>query len=409
MTCPGSIPLCRDIPDPGSIYADEGTAAHTVAQWVLEQDLPSAAAFKGRYIPVGERTFEVDEEMVEAVDAYVVAVRGFARGEPISVEVELPLDHLTGEKGAAGTADALFYIPESRELHVHDLKYGRGEAVVAEENKQGLTYALAAYDLRSLFDDIERVVIVIHQPRLGVVDDWACDLERLEKHRQELAEASELVEQAKREHPFGGGAGYSREWAAKYLKVSPKGCRFCRAKPDCPAFQKTVVVAVRGKAAAADDFEDLTVENIQPALKALPSLPNTAIAAKLAVVDTVEEWCRAVRARAESLLLAGEPVHGFKLVEGRRGARQWRNPEEAEIQLKTFRLKKEEMYDFKLISPTTAEKLVKAGTIGERQWNKLAPLIVQKEGKPSVVPESDKRPALAVGANFDNLDEKELA
>jgi hypothetical protein len=61
-----------------------------------------------------------------------------------------------------------------------------------------------------------------------------------------------------------------------------------------------------------------------------------------------------------------------------------------------MRVKLEDMYDFKLISPTTAEKLAKAGTIGPRQWPKLKELITQNEGKPHVAPDSDPRPALVV-------------
>ena len=62
------------------------------------------------------------------------------------------------------------------------------------------------------------------------------------------------------------------------------------------------------------------------------------------------------------------------------------------------------MYDLSLISPTTAEKLAGAGTIGPRQWKKVIPLITRSEGSPSVAPESDKRPALVVGGNTDDFD-----
>ena len=72
--------------------------------------------------------------------------------------------------------------------------------------------------------------------------------------------------------------------------------------------------------------------------------------------------------------------------------------------LKTFRLKVEEMYDFKLISPTTADKLAKAETIGKRQWPKLQGLIVQSEGKPHVAPASDPRPALDIRPVADDFE-----
>ena len=68
-----------------------------------------------------------------------------------------------------------------------------------------------------------------------------------------------------------------------------------------------------------------------------------------------------------------------------------------------MRLKVEEMFDLKLISPTTAEKLAKAGTIGPRQWKKLQEQYAQSQGKPSVAPASDKRPALTVAATADDF------
>ena len=88
---------------------------------------------------------------------------------------------------------------------------------------------------------------------------------------------------------------------------------------------------------------------------------------------------------------------GYKLVQGKRGARQWADPAEAEKVLREqFRLPIEKAYDLKLISPTTAEKLAKAGEIGPRQWAKVIPLIVQRDGAPSVAPVSDSRPAITV-------------
>jgi hypothetical protein len=118
----------------------------------------------------------------------------------------------------------------------------------------------------------------------------------------------------------------------------------------------------------------------------------------------MEMFCKAVRAETERRLFAGTEVPGFKLVEGKRGNRAWVNAEEAELQLKGMRLKTEQMYDLKLISPTTAEKLAKAGVIGPRQWKKLQEQYAQSQGKPSVAPANDKRPALTVAATTDDFD-----
>ena len=113
-------------------------------------------------------------------------------------------------------------------------------------------------------------------------------------------------------------------------------------------------------------------------------------------VDLVEGWCKAVRAETERRLLAGMPVAGWKLVQGKQGNRAWTDPKVAEETLKTMRIKHELMYDYSVISPTAAEKLFKAKEIGPRQWPALQQIITRSAGKPSVAPESDKREALVL-------------
>ncbi len=115
-------------------------------------------------------------------------------------------------------------------------------------------------------------------------------------------------------------------------------------------------------------------------------------------------WIKAQRAEIERRLFEGEALADWKVVAGKKGNRAWSSKDEAETLLKGFRLKTEEMYDFTVISPTTAEKLSKAGTIGPRQWAKAQDLITQAEGKPSVAPASDKRPGISVAATADDFD-----
>jgi hypothetical protein len=124
-----------------------------------------------------------------------------------------------------------------------------------------------------------------------------------------------------------------------------------------------------------------------------------------AAIPLLESWIKAIDSAVHQKLHAGETVEGFKLVQGKQGNRAWANAEEAEALLKSMRLKTEEMYDLKLISPTAAEKLKKAETIGPRQWTKVEALITRPDGKPTVAPISDKRPALDVNPqnDFDDL------
>jgi hypothetical protein len=173
------------------------------------------------------------------------------------------------------------------------------------------------------------------------------------------------------------------------LSPSADACRFCKAK--CTALAAFVEESI-----GADFDEVITGPKLEVQESDLPK--------HMAAVDLIEDWCKAVRAKVESELLSGREVEGYKLVQGRRGSRAWSSKEEAEATLKSMRLKVEEMYDFSLISPTSAEKLAKEGKIGKRQWPRVVKLITQSEGKPSVAPESDKRPALVVSPTVDDFD-----
>lgn len=168
------------------------------------------------------------------------------------------------------------------------------------------------------------------------------------------------------------------------LQPSEKGCKFCKAKAACPALQRTVQDAIGA------DFADLTEAVVGDSAATPDEMPSPE------TLELVEMWVKANRAEIERRLFDGQDVPLWKLVQGRKGARQWTDKEAAEQALKAMRLKMEEMYSFTLISPTTAEKLAKAGTIGPRQWPKLGELITQPEGSPSVAPASDKRPALVL-------------
>ena len=121
-------------------------------------------------------------------------------------------------------------------------------------------------------------------------------------------------------------------------------------------------------------------------------------------IDLVEGWAKAVRAELERRMLAGGEVPGFKLVKGREGIRKWADLAGAKAALKSMRVKQDVMYDWTLISPTTAEKLYADGIIGKKQWPKLQALIVRSEAGLSVAPAADKRPAVAVTPVADDFE-----
>jgi hypothetical protein len=190
-------------------------------------------------------------------------------------------------------------------------------------------------------------------------------------------------------------------WEQTYLRPAEKACKFCRAKATCPALRNEVASTTTfSTPATPEEFADSEVE---VAAETMRAADEAWLAACLDKADLIEDWCKAIRAEVERRLLAGDGVPGYKLVQGKKGNRAWDKPAEVEALLKTMRLKEAEMYDFKLISPTTAEKLAKAGTIGPRQWPKLQSLITQSEGKPHVAPATDSRPALVVTPVVDDF------
>ena len=377
MACPGSVVLEADVPDKGSVYADEGTAAHTLASWCLEDGM-DADQYLGGEIRVGERAFTVTQDMADYVQDYVKLVREYAHGGTLMVEQAVPIGHLTGEVGATGTSDAV--VLQRNELVVIDLKYGMGVKVDAESNPQLMMYALGAYENFSVLGDFDMVTMVIHQPRLNHVAEWSIPLLKLMEFAIEVKVAGNIA----RDAADALAKNDKLDWM--YLNPGEKQCKFCKAKATCPALRAEVADIVH-EAATLDDFADLVP------VKVGSQTGDNYLSAAMGKVDLVEQWCKAVRAEVERRLLAGKTVDGYKLVEGKRGNRKWTDTAAVEKLFKSFRLRQDEMYDFSMISPTTAEKLFKETP---KRWEKVREHITQNEGKPSVAPATDKRPALAV-------------
>jgi hypothetical protein len=367
MSCPGSVRLTADLPDDSSAFADEGTDAHELAALCLETNT-DAKAYVGRVMEKGNA---VTDEMALAVQEYVDYVRDVvtATGGELLVEQKLSIAHITGEAGAKGTSDVV--ILAAPELIIADLKFGRGVPVDAMDNPQLQIYALAALEEFGLVGDFDRVRMVIHQPRLGAVSERVQTVDELMAFGAEVAEAAEIT---------------THENAP--LLPTTKGCKFCKAKATCPALRDEVL----------NTFDSIKPEPHSPEVDDAALLSDA-----LSKADLIESWIKAIRAEVETRLLSGVPIPGYKLVQGKKGNRAWADKAAAEALLKQMRVPHDQMYDYSVVSPTTAEKLHKAEVIGPRQWPKVQALITQSEGKPSVAPESDKRPALVMSAVLDDF------
>lgn len=403
IACPGSLVMEKGLPNTSSVHADEGTAAHFLASECLEQSR-NATDFLNCFIVIKQgnaswdkdsaetRTgFNVDLEMSEYVQKYIDAVRSQAEGNELLVEQRVEFSEFIDSENAFGTADAIIICQD--EIQVHDLKYGRSK-VDAQGNEQLRLYALGALSQFGLFGDFKQARLVIHQPRIGHVSEEVVSLEELYDFAHRAKNTVQMIKAV--------DEGHSLFNEQDMLNPGEKQCHWCKAKATCPALTKAVMNTITG------EFDDLSTcdfeTEIKKAVEEVPNQENQLLGKLYAALPLIESWSKAVAVAVTEKLHNGEKVIGFKLVQGRSGNRSWANADEAEQTLKSMRLKTEDMYDLKLISPTNAEKLQKAGTIGPRQWSKVESLIVRPEGKPTVAPESDKRPALEVNPlnDFEN-------
>ncbi|MBU9378729.1 DUF2800 domain-containing protein [Burkholderia gladioli] len=420
IECAASTAAQIGQPDGSSEYADEGTAAHELGRWCLTENR-DAEAYLGKIIPVGtvtrrdeatgepvtepRRQFEVDEEMAEAVQLYVDAVRARLAALKLAgasvellVEQRLLIEHITGEPDARGTSDCVIIAtwPDGRaELEVRDLKYGRGVEVSAERNYQAMVYAHAALYEHGEFADFQRVNIVIHQPRIkDAPSEWATTPAELDAWVDETARPA-----AQRAMLY---VGSESPLVLSDFNPGEKQCKFCKAKAVCPA------LAAHVEATIGEDFETVGgcltrgVDAGAADPRHVDLLDNERLGLIYGSLDLIDSWMKAVRGRIEHELLQAHPVPGVKLVAGRRGARAWSDPEAAEALLKSMRLKQDQMYNFKLISPTQADKLLRQDS--PRRWKKVEAQIVQRDGRPSVAPDSDSRPALVITPPEDDFE-----
>lgn len=382
----------KGVPNESSPYAEEGTKAHALAEKLLriafEAYMPSNCE-----IQYDDKRDDVTEEMRQNVVMYTGFVKDrideahkVDAGAYFAFEHPVDISDVTTEADAKGTIDCLIAYPGH--MWVIDLKYGAGVPVVAERNEQLCIYAAALLDeVSMLYDDIQTVHLAIVQPRCGGINQWELSTEMLARFKENIqtrgARAIKIYEE--KEKPTEDD--YCCEETV---------CRWCRGKAKCPklAEQAAAAALVDYK---ADEKKPEAVEVIR-----VPDDPEK-LARAYSFLPALESWIDMVRESVAAHLGQGVAIPGYKLVAGRKGPRKWADDAQVEKLMKSMRMKREEMYDFKLISPTKFEAALKANPklLGAQQQQKIRDCITQSEGKPSVVNESDKRPAIQLASKSD--------
>jgi len=346
MACPGSVTAEADLPNTSSSFADEGTTAHWAGEFMLrtpDKALPSICP---------ETKLPISDEMVEYVQAYVDYVEA-ARKDDGDLLIETRLDLTDWIPEGFGTSDAI--VIKGQTIEVIDLKYGKGIKVYAEENKQLMLYALGTYALLQDIYEISNVKITICQPRLDHIDSWELSAKELLKFGNLVAERAQAALASNAER-----------------NASDKACQWCKAKATCPALK---ALTDRTVTAYFDDIAD--------------TLSDDVLREALANKKLIVAWLNAVEVEVRRRLDSGESFPGYKLVQGR-STRSWMDEDRAvEVLLRCEEI--ENLYTRKLVTPAQAEKLV-----GKTKAKKLQDLIAVKYAQPSLVHESDKRPAVNI-------------
>lgn len=382
--CPGAPALCDGLPRTTNRYAAEGSVAHEIGDRVLREEIAEASELLGQTFQYEGYDFEVDDDMVEAVDLYVNGVRELIGDGLLLPEQPVPVGHLTGEEGATGTADVIGITDGGRKLIVPDFKFGKGLRVNAEGNGQGRMYALGTLEkFKAVYDEIEEIEIWIYQTRLehGITHE-TLSVGELEEFKDEVELAAGRVALNDANFLIDGVDGLD-------LVPGEKQCKFCpAANGHCPALQAEISkgMALLANPSSLEDFMDLTVPKQAAAVAVNPGVDSKKLAEFLRAVPLIEAAITAVRAETERRLFAGEEIPGFYLGIGRKGNRKWADGAEAELKK---RLGATQAYVKKLIGVPDAEKLLKKAK--PKVWKKLAEdLITQAPGKPSVCMEGDK-------------------
>ena len=350
LNCTPSARLELEFENTGSEAAREGTAAHALC----EHKLKRALHIRSRR-PVSDYDSDEMEECTDAYAEFVMEQYEAAKQvckDPV-VLIEQKLDFSCYVPDGFGTGDCLI-ISDDR-LHIIDFKYGMGVLVEAEDNPQMKLYALGALAVYDALYDIREVSMTIFQPRRENVSTWTVPVEDLKAWAE-----NELKPRAKMAYD-GEGEYLPGEW-----------CTFCRA-------------AVRCRARAEEKLRLAQTEFRMP-----PLLTDAEIEEILAVLPDLTKWANEIATYAlDAALNHGKEWNGFKVVEGR-SVRKYRD--EAAVAEAAKEAGYKDIYRQSLIPLTEMQRLM-----GKDKFEEvLGGLITKAPGRPTLVPKSDKRPAMNV-------------
>lgn len=384
ISCPASIRLIRELPreegEP-NFYAMEGTCAHELAAFCLDEDIDTYSQEGNEF-----NTIIVDKEMTKQVKKYIDYVKGAeTHNSKLWVENRVSMEHI--KDGMFGTADAIIVTIDEFEisegvtlvtegsLEVIDLKYGRGVAVECEDNPQLMLYAigalahLAKHKIR--FEPGQDVKMTIHQPRAphrdGPVRSDYKTIAQLKDFQKEVIIATELAEEDN--PPFG---------------PTEDGCRWCPIAPICKSYADFNLQAT---AIEWEDF-DMSPNDFKNSLADKNTFSLDQLSNILKHTKAIEQWLKNITEYAIEQLKKDKSIKGYKLVYGRSN-RAWEDQDKAIHALLEYGTDEARIYNKKFLSPAQAER-----ELTEKEFELIQDMIFKPTGNITLAPEKDGRPAV---------------
>lgn len=358
MHCTPSAVLEAQFPDTTSEAAKEGTLAHEMCEAKL-QHFVNTDTFRKKDLTKRLGELKKDPLYKKEMDGFTDAYLDFIRTEALSykgtpyVAIEKRLDLSNYIPEGFGTADCIMIYGST--LEVIDFKYGRGVPVSAENNPQMQLYALGALDAYAMLYHIDTVRMSIVQPRIDNTNLWEESADKLRDFGEKI---KVLAEKA-----FSGEGVYSPgDW-----------CMFCRARAICRTRADKEVQLAFG-----ESFN-----------KSADLLSNDEIGRFLELGESVASWLSQLKEYALSQCLAGKAVAGFKAVNGR-STRKWDDTDKAFASLIEQGVEEAMLYERTPLSVAKLEKALGKTTVKDM----VGDHIVSSPGKPTLVPETDKRQAI---------------
>lgn len=360
MSCPPAARLEQGFEESTSSFAEEGTFAHALAELKLSKAITTnirPSVYKKKLAEMQKNPL-YSTGMEDYVDSYVAQVaerfmESKAKCADTLVLLEQRLDFSEWVAEGFGTGDVV--IISDGILEVIDLKYGKGVPVYAQENPQTRLYGLGAIDTFGMLYEFDLVRMTIIQPRLDSTSTEELPVESLLLWAEnELRPRAQLA--------YAGEGDF----------CAGEHCKFCKAKAQC-------------RARAEANLETAKYDFQEPFL-----LTNEEIAGILAKADQLRAWASDVQAYAlDQAENHGVTFEGWKLVEGRSN-RKYTDPEAVATALLAAGYEETIIYEKSLYGITAMEK-----ALGKKEFGALlSDLVVKPTGKPTLVPEADKRPAI---------------